>query len=270
MAEHLDHLLALHHFLDVAVQGAQVFLLRHEIFPALGRYPLGHLEHDENHDNGQHRQRNVQHEHADEHTDNGNGAGKQLRDTLADHLPQGVDIVGVNGHDIAVGMGVKVPDGQAFHMGKQIVTQPFQRALADIDQYPVVKKRRADTDGIKTGYPGDGVEQTGEIRAGGADHGQNIHIDQCLHKHGSLYVGQHADKDADHRNNTVGRIVFQNIGHQSSDELAGIFHLGPFSHGRSPAGAALECSCFFFCHYASPPFSSKSPLPPVWDSYTSR
>ena len=56
----------------------------------------------------------------------------ELRQTLADHLAQGVgDIVGVDRHDIAVGVGVKVFDGQRLHMGEHFVTQVFQRALGD-------------------------------------------------------------------------------------------------------------------------------------------
>ena len=40
-----------------------------------------------------------------------------LGNALAEQLPQGVHVVGVDGHDVAVGVGVKVLDGQRLHAG---------------------------------------------------------------------------------------------------------------------------------------------------------
>ncbi len=63
-----------------------------------------------------------------------------------------------------MGMRIKISDGQTFHMRKQIITQPFQRSLAHIDQYPVINKCRYNTDRIKASYPDDRMQQSGEIR----------------------------------------------------------------------------------------------------------
>ena len=40
--------------------------------------------------------------------------------TMADNLAQGVHIVGVKGHDLAVGVAVQILDGQALHDGEQL------------------------------------------------------------------------------------------------------------------------------------------------------
>ena len=46
---------------------------------------------------------------------------------LADELAQSVDIVGVVAHDVAVAIGVKVPDGQVLHVVEHLLTHLFQR-----------------------------------------------------------------------------------------------------------------------------------------------
>ena len=43
----------------------------------------------------------AEHAHTEEHRYDGDDAGHQLRDALAEHLAQGIHIVGVHGHDIA-------------------------------------------------------------------------------------------------------------------------------------------------------------------------
>ena len=60
-----------------------------------------------------------------------NSRNHQLRQTLADHLTQCIDIVGIITHDIAVIMGIKVADGQILHVIKHLFTHFCQGSLGN-------------------------------------------------------------------------------------------------------------------------------------------
>ena len=186
-----------------------------------------------------------------------------LLHTLADHLAQGVDIIGVHGHDVAVGMAVKILDGQRLHMGEHLVPQVFQRSLGDNGHHTALTEGGNHTDGIEAGRAGNGPGQTGEIVALLGEQGENVVVNQFLHKQGSLDVGQNADEDAANHNNDGNFVEFENITQNAFENLAGIFNLGARAAGAAGTGS-LDNFCFFLCHYWSPPFWSKSPEPLVW------
>ena len=99
MVEHLDNLLSFHHLLNIAVLLAEVGLLRKEILAALGHQGLGNHHYRKYHRERHKRERYADGKHADQHRNNRNGAVENLRHTLADHLTQGIDVVGVDAHD---------------------------------------------------------------------------------------------------------------------------------------------------------------------------
>ena len=94
---------------------------------------LGAEQHQGHHQHGDNGELPAHQAHAGEHGHDGDGAGHQLGDALADHLAQGVHIVGVHRHDVAVGVGVKIPDGQAFHVGEKLDAQVAQGTLGHVD-----------------------------------------------------------------------------------------------------------------------------------------
>ena len=138
VAEYLHHLLPLHHLLNVAVDRSQVFLLIGKIPGGTIAQLRGDPQHNSRHDHGNRRQRKIQNHHADKGRYQRDAGVKQLGKTLADKLAQSIHIVGIHGHNIAVGMGVKIPDGQGLHVGKKLHTQPLHGSLAHIDHNPVV------------------------------------------------------------------------------------------------------------------------------------
>ena len=71
VAEHLDDLLAVDHFLDIAVDPAERLLLLEEVLRGLTAQFLYHLEHDAHAEQYEQRQPYIRHQHADEHRDNG-------------------------------------------------------------------------------------------------------------------------------------------------------------------------------------------------------
>lgn len=126
VGEDLDDLLAFHHLFDIAVHFAEVALLCDEVLAALLGDLLGAEEHQGYHQHGDDGELPAQHAHAGKDGNDGDGAGHQLQDALAEHLAEGIHVVGVDGHDVAVRMGVKVADGQALHVGEELDTQVAQ------------------------------------------------------------------------------------------------------------------------------------------------
>ena len=133
MAEHLDDFLPGHHFLNEAVDAAQIRLLRDKVLAGQFREFGGrqHLERQQDERENRHNPRIVQ--HGEEHHDDGNRAVDDLRDALADELAQGVHVVGVDGHDVAVRVRVKVADRQGLHVREQVRADFEHRALTDAD-----------------------------------------------------------------------------------------------------------------------------------------
>ena len=131
MAKHLDNLLPGHHLLHKSFRLSNGDLLAQKI---LGRvacdiarckkhaYNAGHHNQAQNyavvHHDAEHRQqRDARNEH--------------LRQALAYHLAQGVHIIGIITHDVAVAVGIEILDRQVLHMAKHLFAQLFQRALRD-------------------------------------------------------------------------------------------------------------------------------------------
>ena len=133
VAEHLDDLLPLHHLLDVAVEGAEVFLLVGKVARGQPAYLRRGTQHDSDHDEREYGERHVEEHHAEESGDESDAGVYQLRYALAEQLAQGVDVVGVDGHYVAVGMGVEILYRQRLHVLKQLHPEVAHGALADGD-----------------------------------------------------------------------------------------------------------------------------------------
>ena len=118
MAEDLDHLLSGHDLLHIAVELADLLLLGDKIGPAQARQLAGSRQHKTHHSQGDQGQGNIQQDHTEEDTDDGESAVNQLGNALTEHLPQGIDVIGIDGHNIPMGMGIKIADGKLLHMGK--------------------------------------------------------------------------------------------------------------------------------------------------------
>ena len=180
VGEHLDDLLALHHLFDVAVQLAQIPLLLDEVFAGLLGDLFGAEHHQRHHQHGDDRQLPAEHAHAEEHRNNGNGAGHQLRDALAEHLAQGIHVVGVHGHDVAVGMLVKILDGQALHVGEQLGAQVAQGALRHVDHDAGVEPCGQNANDVDDAYPQQSCCQRGKIGVLLLGHGYDVIVHQGL------------------------------------------------------------------------------------------
>ena len=123
MAERLDDLLAVHDFLDMALDHAELGLLRNKEARGVGAEQLGHKGHkgDAGHNDQAHPHAVVQHDK--EHRDDDDGRHKQVGQRLADHLAQRVDVVGVVAHDVAALVRVEVANRQVLHAVEHLLAQ---------------------------------------------------------------------------------------------------------------------------------------------------
>lgn len=136
-------LLAVHDLLDMALDDAELALLRDEEARGVRAEHLGEEDHahDAGDDHQAHPDGEVQHdeEYRAQHDDGLQQVGKRLRD----HLAQGVDVVGVVRHDVAALVRIEVADGQVLHAVEHLLAQLLKRALGD-DRHVAVPKQRGE------------------------------------------------------------------------------------------------------------------------------
>ena len=207
VAEHFDNLLACHHLFHKGFRLGQRNLLAQKIFGRVvcdiagckghANYP-SHYNQAQNdaviHHNAEHRQQR----HAGDH---------HLRQALANHLAQGVYVVGVIAHDVAVAVGIKIFDGQVLHMVEHLFAQLFQRALRDDGHHLRIGKTGGQAEEIQNhqkGYqPQNGRGHRGPIaRPVGVVHNLN----DVLHEDGGNRADNGIEQDAHQCNRQQNRV----------------------------------------------------------------
>ena len=225
VAEHLDDLLAAHHLFHKAFGLGDGDLLLEEVFGRVAADVAGGEEH--HHHAAQHHQGQPDAvvDHDAEHAQQGDGRDHQLGQALADELAQGVDIVGVKAHDIAVAVGVEVADGQVLHVVEHLLAQLGQGALGD-DGHQLVEGRAGrqadDVQGDQDGHqPEDGAGCGGPVAGliGGLHHGDGV-----LHENRGHRADDGVDQDAAD-------------GHRQQDRVKGKY--GADQTGHDPLGGPL-------------------------------
>ena len=138
MAEYFYNLLSFHHLFDIAVDFSEILLLFQEVFSTLCSETAAYGKHDKYHYKCQYSQRDIQNDHTDKYAYNGDDAGKHLWHTLAYHLPECINVICIDRHNISVRMCVKVFNRKSFHAGKHIVSKIAKGSLAYINHNPIV------------------------------------------------------------------------------------------------------------------------------------
>ena len=164
MAEDFDYLLSVHHFLDKSIHISEILLLFLEIFSRQSRKHRRYLQHDKGHDQSHDRKRDIQHDHRNQRRCQRCRGVDDLWDALAEQLSQCIHIIGIHGHNVAVGVGVKILDRQGLHVCEQLITELPHSTLADVYHDPVVCIRSGNTDNVKHNDPGNRMRQRRKIR----------------------------------------------------------------------------------------------------------
>ena len=131
VAEDLDDALAVHDLLDVALDDADLLLLRHEVARRAASELLGHVGHEEHASNDDQAHPDAVVDHDGDDRAAGDKRERDVGQRLADHLAQRVDVVGVVTHDVAALVLVKEADWQVLHVTKELLAELLERALRD-------------------------------------------------------------------------------------------------------------------------------------------
>ena len=249
VAEYLDDLLAVDHFLDVAVDLAERGLLREEVACGLAADILDDNEHDRHAEQNENRQPDVGHDHADEHRDDGHGGREHLRDRLAEHLLERIGIVRKVAHEVAVGVGVEIADGERLHMLKHIVAHALEHALRNADHQPVIKESRCDADEVNARHRHQRMDKLGEHRRRLKQQRRNVIVDEVAEEHRAGNVRYRRENNADQHDTELNAVSPADIFHQTVERLFRVLAALAAHHAAAARSAHLRS-----CHYSSPPF----------------
>ena len=155
VVEDLDDLLAGDHLLDVAVSGSQS--------PLLGDEEAGGLVRDED-DDGQDDREEGEHDKSElprrgKHRHQGDDHGHQRLDDHgqdpAREFAEGVDVIGVDRHDVPVGAGIKIRQRKRLHVGEDGIAEPLLEPLSDHGDHDLVEIGGEDADDVDPGHDQD-------------------------------------------------------------------------------------------------------------------
>ena len=243
MAKDFDDLLAVHHLLDEPFRLADGFLLAHEIprrVAADFARDQNHADHAEHHDQ---RQPEAVIEHDAQNREHDDAGHEQLREALGDHLPQGIDIVGVVAHDIAVAVRIEKADGQVLHPAEHLHPKLFERALGDDGHHAVEREAGGQREHIEHHQQADEPKNLPAHGAPVAALPAGLHDgDDILHEDGGNRVDDGAEQDAPH-----------NHGHHHRVEGK--------EHANQPLGRPFFLPVLLTGHPAHLPYSGKYRLP---------
>ena len=213
VVEHLDDLLAIDHFFDIAVQAGQGGLLLDKEGAALCAQLAGHFQHGEGAQHHHQRKPHAAIEHGDEHHQQRNGRGEHIGQRLADQLAQRVGIVGVEAHHFAVGVGIEIADGQQLHVRKHLVAHILEDAVRYDRHNAALQEHRHHGQQVQPGHLEDGGQQArvyGRDAAGSiGQQRHNVIVNQCAQERGGRGRGDRVQHDAEEHNQQARPIGLQ-------------------------------------------------------------
>jgi len=225
MAEDLYDLLSVHHLFYKALGLAERDLLLQEEFARFTADVLRDEEHDEHAEEHDERQPDAVIEHDAEQEYQHGDREKEVRYALRNELADGVHVVGVMAHDVAVGVRIEILDGQALHAVEQIRSQPMQKALRYDGHQLRVQRVRADAQHVDADHRADYLYKVGPgvFPACGRAVGVAVFYapaDDLYHiveKDRGGGVGDRREDQAEEHRDHGGFMVFEEIFHQSSE-----------------------------------------------------
>ena len=261
MAEYLDNLLAGHHFLHKRLGVGQGDLLAQEVGGGALGDGAGGEDHADDADHHDERQDDAVVDHDAEHHKQRDGGDEDIGKALADELAQGVDIVGVVAHDVAVAIGVKVADGQILHVVEHLLTQLFQRALGDNGHHLRVEGTCDEADHIHGHQDSHKAENfSGDRRPVAALIALVHHGDDLLQEDRRHGAHESVDQDADQRDRQQHRIEFKQGLEQSAEHALGGAAAAAGGGTGCRGGGVPSFQCVFTLHHDHLPSSETCTL----------
>ena len=246
MVENLDDLLSGHHLLNVAVGSTQILLLLQEILSGdLSHIGEDHEQH-QYHKDGDERQRNVQNEHADQGHDDRKARVDDLRNTLGVELPQRINVVGIDRHDITVGVLIKVLQRQVLHVGEDLFAEALHGTLTDIHHKPLVYKVAHNAQCKDQSHFPNHAGKRSIVRVNLVGERDNVVVHEITHDHDADYRGKCRDNDTKHHHGKGEPIPLQHVTHGPFKDLARVFDAGHSPRPPRRPGVSLILFCHLF------------------------
>ena len=129
VAENLDDLLAVHHFLHKALGLGDRLLHGHKVLSTIAADKPCDKEHRHNAKQDDQRHPNAHIYHAANKEGNDQRRLHQVRQGVGYQLAERIDVVGVIGHNITVLVGIKVTKRKGLHLGKHLSAHLVQKSL---------------------------------------------------------------------------------------------------------------------------------------------
>ena len=198
MVEDLDDLLTVDGFLDEGVHIADPHLLLDEVAAGAGDDGAHDYEQDRGEHEHEERDRHRQPQHGDQCGQCGDRGREHLREGLADGLAQGVGVVGVAAHDVAVLVGVEVADRQRLLVCEHVVADLLQGALFDGDDEPLPQPAAESAGRVEAGHQRQGAQQRVPVGVLHTDQRQDVAVNQGLQEQRGTGLCGRTDQDAQH------------------------------------------------------------------------
>ena len=163
VAEDFYDLLTVYHLFDISVKVCKRSLLGYEIRAALADNSLDYLHNEEQRYAHNERQTDADIEHAAEYRHDGERRRNQLTHRLREHLAQGICIVGIEAHRVAVGVRIEISYRQALHLLEHLIAYGLERSLRYSDHAAIVDKRRERADEIDDRHGYQRANEAGEV-----------------------------------------------------------------------------------------------------------
>ena len=140
MVKDLDDLLTVHDLLNEGLALADALLLAHKVFGRAAADLAADKQHA--HDAQQHHQRKPEAvvEHDEQHRRDDDARLQYGGERLGDQLAEGIDVVGVAAHDVAVLVRVKIADGKVLHFVEHRAAHFVEEALRKDRQKLVLQR----------------------------------------------------------------------------------------------------------------------------------
>lgn len=138
VAKNFNDFFAVDDFFHIAVEGGKGGLLLHKVGAGNAGDFTGNFDHAKDAGDHEQRQPNADGEHGNKDGDQREEGAHRRREGLAHHLAQGVHVVGVKAHDVAVFVAVKIANRQPLHLSEHVVAHAFHGALRHKGHDPVI------------------------------------------------------------------------------------------------------------------------------------
>ena len=231
MVEDLDDLLALDHLLDIAVHLAHSLLLLHKIPPAPSADELHRQHHHKEHPKGDAGQDGTENDHHGDGPQEGQRTGDETSKAVVQGLGDGLNVVGIAAHQLAVGMGIKVFQGQALHLFKEVLPDLRHRVLGHMDHDAGIAIRAHRAGNVHRRHDAQHPGKAGKVP------GEDIVVDQGLDEEAAAHGAGGADHQQ-HRHNAKVQPISAQIPHELADGLFEVLGLLEAASGSSAAGSS--------------------------------